>query len=573
MKAQDLQAELKAILEQYAQIENGAEQALVKRLLNLIENMAAQIEALKGEVQELRDENNRLKGEQGKPEIKADKKKNAQDISSEAERRQAQADADAAAGIGEADKDANGKKKRNREPKLPKIKVDREQICQLDKDGLPNDLQFKGYEDVVIQDLIIRTDNVKYRREIYYSPSQKRTYLGELPTDVRGLGQFGPGIRSLIPILKTEGGMSEKRLLGFFQNFGIEISPAYISQQWTGGYELFHREKSDLYRAGIAASDFVQIDDTSARVNGVTHYCQVVCSPLFTGYFTTPNKDRLSVLSVLTDFSSRHYLYGEHAIKLLDTFGLSAKARTAIDAVLQPDLVMTEDEFIDKFMEIDGLGKRQGVHLAEACAIAYYRQQTDFPVINMLMADDAPQFKLISKYLCLCWIHDGRHYKKLTPIVPMHQDVLTDFRGRYWAYYTELLNYKKDPTAAEQTRLDKGFDEIFSIKTGYDDLDDRIAKTLAKKVELLNVLEYPKLPLHNNDAELGARVQARVRDVSFQTKSIAGTKIKDTFMTINQTAKKLGISFYEYVFDRVSGALKLPSLANLITSKVQTVPI
>jgi len=367
--------------------------------------------------------------------------------------------------------------------------------------------------------------------------------------------------------------MSEKRLLGFFQNFDIEISPAYISQHWTGGYELFHQEKSDLYRAGIAASDYIQIDDTSARVNGVNHYCQVVCSPLFTGYFTTANKDRLSVLSVLTNFSPQHYLYDEHAIELLDAFGLSAKARAAIDAVLQPDLVMTEDEFIDKFIEIDGLGKRSGVHLAEACAIAYYQQQTDFPVVNILMADDAPQFKLISKYLCLCWIHDGRHYKKLMPIVPIHQDALSDFRGLYWAYYTELLKYKRNPTAQEKTRLDKRFDELFSIKTGYDDLDDRIAKTLAKKAELLNVLEYPQLPLHNNDAELGARVQARVRDVSFQTKSVAGTKIKDTFMTINQTAKKLGISFYKYVFDRVSGAFKLPSLADLIMSKAQTIPL
>ena len=574
MKAQDLQVELKAILEQYAQIENGAEQALIKRLLNLIENMGAENEALKNNVQELRDENNRLKGEQGKPDIKANKKK-GQDLSSEAERKQAQAEADAKMvdGGGETGVDAKGKIKRNREPKLPKITIDREQICPLNKEGLPNDLQFNGYEDVVIQDLIIKTDNVKYRREVYYSPSQHKTYRGELPKDVRGLGQFGPGIRSLIPILKTEGGMSEKRLLGFFQNFGIEISQPYISQQWTGGYELFHQEKSDLYRAGIAASDYVHIDDTSARVNGINHYCQVVCSPLFTGYFTTPKKDRLSVLSVLTDFSSQHYLYGEHAIKLLDTFGLSAKARTAIGAVLQPDLVMTEDEFIDKCIEIDGLGKRSGMHLAEACAIAYYRQQTDFPVIKMLMADDAPQFKLISEYLSVCWIHDGRHYKKLTPIVPIHQAALIDFRGSYWAYYTELLNYKKDPTAQEKTRLDKRFDELFSIKTGYDDLDDRIAKTLAKKAELLNVLEYPKLPLHNNDAELGARVQARVRDVSFQTKSIAGTKIKDTFLTINQTAKKLGISFYEYVFDRVSGAFKLPSLADLITSKAQTVSI
>ena len=58
----------------------------------------------------------------------------------------------------------------------------------------------------------------------------------------------------------------------------------------------------------------------------------VVCSPLFTAYFTTPNKDRLSVLSVLTDFMPPQYLYNQPAKQLLDTFKLADKARVAIDA-------------------------------------------------------------------------------------------------------------------------------------------------------------------------------------------------------------------------------------------------
>ena len=574
MKAQDLRTDLNAISRLYDPTGSSAEHVVIKRLLNIIEGVATEIEELKGEVQKLRDENNRLKGEQGKPDIKANKKK-AADISSEAERKQAQADAstDVATGGAEVGDDASDKKKRNREPKLPKIKIDHIQICPLVKDGLPDDLKFTGYEDVVIQDMIIRTNNVQYRREVYYSPSQKKFFSAELPDDVRGQGQFGPGIRSLIPFFKTEGGMSEKRILGFFQNFGVEISAAYISQQWTGGYELFHQEKSDLYRAGIAASEYVQIDDTSARVNGVNYCCQVVCSPLFTSYSTVANKDRLSVLSVLSDISPPHYLYNEHAQGLLDTFNLSGKARVAIDAVLPLNVVMTEDEFIDNYIDIGILGERQGTHLAEACAIAYYQQQTEFPIINILVADDAPQFKLITKHLALCWIHDGRHYKKLSPFVPTHQDELTEFRERYWLYYTELLKFKRNPTAQEKIRLSIEFDEIFSSTTGYDDLDERISKTLAKKTELLLVLEYPQLPLHNNASELGARVQARARDVSFQTRNTRGTKIKDTFMTINQTAKKLGVSFYDYVFDRVSNAFKLPSLVELITLKAQNLSI
>ena len=570
MNIQHLQAEINAIHQEAAQIDDSVGRSVFKKLLNLIERLAGENAALESERQELRDEINRLKGEQGKPDIKADKKKTG-DISSEAERKAAEANANQEAGgsDGGTGEDAGDKKKRQREAKLPKIKIDREKICRLDKSGLPDDLEFKGYEDVVVQDLVIVTDNVKYRREVYYSPSQRKSYRGELPEEVRGQGGYGPGIRALIPMLKTEGNQSEKRILGFFRNFGIEVSAAYISQQWTGGYDIFHQEKSDLYRSGIANSPFTQIDATGGRVNGINQHCHIVCSPLFTAYHTTPAKDRLSVLAVLTDFAPPRYLYDQRARDLLCTFKLSGKARLAVEAQMPSGEAMDEPEFKAHLARL-GLGVRQGGRLAEACAIAHYQQQTEFPVIGTLLADDAPQFKLLTRHLGLCWVHDGRHYKKLSPVVPEHQSALAGFKSRYWGYYTELLKYKLGPTPEKKDRLSEQFDGLFATATGYEDLDDRIAKTRANKAELLRVLELPELPLHNNDAELGARAQARVRDVSYQTRSEQGTKIKDTFMSINQTAKKLGVSFYDYVYDRVAGHFKLPSLADLIAQKAQT---
>ena len=570
MNIKDLQAEIKAIDQEVALAQSSGERSVFQKLLNIIERLAGENDSLKSDVQNLSDEINRLKGEQGKPSIKANKKKDG-DISSENERKEAEANANRGTenGHGEEGQNADGKKTRQRESKRPKITIDREHLCPLDKTGLPDDLEFKGYEDMVIQDLVIKTDNVNYRREVYYSPSQRKSYRGELPDPVRGQGEYGPGIRALIPILKSEGNLSEKRILGFFQNFGIEISAAYISQQWTEGYAYFHQEKADLYRSGIAHSDYVQIDDTSARVNGSNQYCQVVCSPSFTAYFTTPSKDRLTVLSVLTDFAPPQYLYNQQARLLLSTFKLADKALDVVDEQLPYDVVMNETEFKTYLNRLNAMGVRQSVHLSEAFAIAYYQQQTEFPLIKTLLADDAPQFKLLTFYLALCWIHDGRHYKKLKPFVPAHQQALAEFLNRYWAYYTELLKYKREPVTATKLRLAEEFDSLFSITTGYDDLDSRIAKTLAKKQELLLVLEQPQLPLHNNAAELGARVQARSRDVSFQTRSESGTKIKDTFMTINQTAKKLGVSFYAYVYDRVAGQYKLPSLADLIMQKAQ----
>ena len=111
------------------------------------------------------------------------------------------------------------------------------------------------------------------------------------------------------------------------------------------------------------------------------------------------------------------------------------------------------------------------------------------------------------------------------------------------------------------------FNTLFSTKTGYQQLDERIAKTQAKRDALLLLLDHPELPLHNSASELAARVQARERDVSPHTMSKAGTQAKDTFTTISQIAKKLGVRTYEYIRDRISGELKLPSLAQLIREK------
>ena len=88
--------------------------------------------------------------------------------------------------------------------------------------------------------------------------------------------------------------------------------------------------------------------------------------------------------------------------------------------------------------------------------------------------------------------------------------------------------------------------------------------TRKKKKPLLLVLVHPFLPLHNNGSELGARVQARIRDINLQTICENGTKSKDTFATIVQTARKMGVNIYRYIFDRVSKKYEIPSLADMI---------
>ncbi len=70
--------------------------------------------------------------------------------------------------------------------------------------------------------------------------------------------------------------------------------------------------------------------------------------------------------------------------------------------------------------------------------------------------------------------------------------------------------------------------------------------------------------MHNNPAELGARQRVRKRDVSLQARCTDGSQAWDTFQTLVATAKKLGVNLFSYVYDRITLANCLPSLASLI---------
>jgi len=106
----------------------------------------------------------------------------------------------------------------------------------------------------------------------------------------------------------------------------------------------------------------------------------------------------------------RQFLYNSEAISLLDSFKLAKKIRQAVDEHLAFNKLYDENEFESLLNNINP-GSQQRTRIMEACAIAAYRDQEEKSQIKIRMCDDAPQFKLLTEELTLCWIHDGRHYK------------------------------------------------------------------------------------------------------------------------------------------------------------------
>ncbi|NES77691.1 MAG: hypothetical protein F6K08_07175 [Okeania sp. SIO1H6] len=95
--------------------------------------------------------------------------------------------------------------------------------------------------------------------------------------------------------------MTQGKLLEFLEDMGISISAGHLSNLLIKNQAFFEREKSEIYEAGLQSSPWQHFDQTGARVGGVNYTTNVVCNPLYTVYFTTANKDRLSVLQGLLD--------------------------------------------------------------------------------------------------------------------------------------------------------------------------------------------------------------------------------------------------------------------------------
>jgi hypothetical protein len=427
---------------------------------------------------------------------------------------------------------------------------------------------FKGYEDVVVQDVVFRTDNVLFHKEKFYSPSQHQTYLASLPQGYNG--QFGPGSKSLALVCYSGAQMSEPKVAELLRSVGVQISDGQVSTFLIKDHAVFHAEKAALYQTGLARSPWQHLDDTSTRVNGQNGYCHIVCNPLYTAYFTTATKDRLTVIDVLTNHRPRRFVVNAEALEVLEACGLSAVRRRQV-AQLPGETIM-EDATMQAWLEahLPGLGPQQRRWILDATAVAAYHADLECPVVRLLVCDDAPQLTLVTEDLALCWVHEGRHYKKLLPYIPRHRALVEDFVQRFWTYYDQLLTYQERPTSAEAGRLEGEFEALFATITGYEALDERIAKTGAKKGCLLMVLTHPEIPLHNNPAELGARARVRKRDVSFGPRTHEGAKAWDTFMTLAQTATKLGVSFYHYIHDRVSGLYQIPALADTIEERAKS---
>jgi Transposase IS66 family len=539
--------------------------SIVQMLMNMVETLSAENAELKNENQKLKDTIKRLKGEQGRPKFTGSGKKPNKDISSQGKEK--------------------GGGTKNNQVKAP-IPIDRRPPVLIPEAGeLPPDATLKFYKTTVVQDLLLRRDNVEYSLAVYHSPSLHTTFEAPLPLEHRH-GGYGSNLRALLHVLHRECDVTESHLEKLLASLGLRISSGTISNILLEPEDWACQEQAAILRAGIEGSPYVQTDSTQNKQKGVKMKTHMICAMYFVAYYTLGSKARLDVLKALlgNPREGLQITFNEQARDLLNGFGISPKDCFRLTELLQEGQSMSLLEF-DEMMKVQAPGiaakKNSYARIRESLALGHYHTQEDFPVADILLSDDAPEYQKIARlFHALCWVHslsrsigNARHYNKLNPQFDWHGHLLEGFKKQYWTFYGKLLDYRQmslEKQKAKKEALSASFDRLFNKTTGYAKLDEQIQRTKANKRELLAVLDCPALPLHNNAAELAARRMVRKRDISLHTWSEKGTRVRDAFLTVIETANKLGVSAFHYITDRISEKYEMPSLASLVAQKYAT---
>ena len=508
---------------------------LVEQLVAFIEQQGNIIQQQAEQIQQLKDEIARLKKQPPKPKIKPsslEKKKKDKSKRPKGKR--------------------PGSKKRR---KTAKLQIHKDE--PIEPKHIPAGSEFRYYKSFVVQDLKIQAFNTRYRLKVYKAPDGS-CVTGQLPVYLNG-GHYGPTLIRFILYQYYHCHVTQPLLLEQLHELDIDISTGHLNNILIENKERFHQEKDHILAIGLQVSSYINVDDTGARHQGQNGYCTHIGNESFSWFESTASKSRINFLKLLRAGHS-DYLINVDAIEYMQSHKLPQYViKPIIDNL---SAIFANECQWNQFLADQGIVKDRHVQIATGGALIGSIIEHGISKHLVIVSDDAGQFNVLLH--ALCWIHANRAIDKIIPYTDEAKKDLETVKDQVWLLYEGLKNYKQNPKLKEKNRLEKMFDKIFSSKTASATLNTVLKRIYQNKSELLLVLDRPDIPLHNNGAESAIREYVKKRKISGSTRSETGRRCRDTFTSLKKTCRKIGLSFWQYLKDRIEQTGFVPDLSELV---------
>ncbi len=431
----------------------------------------------------------------------------------------------------------------------------------------------KGYEEYIVQELVMRAETTRYLRERIVT-ADGQSLLAPLPADVLPGQHFGPNLISHILHQYHNNHVTQPLLQDELAQRGISISAGQINHILTEDKDVFHQEKAELLTAGLASARYIQADDTSARHQGKNGYCTQIGNEFFAYFASTDSKSRLNFLEVLRG-AHRDYVINEVTLAYWRKYELSAELIASLAA--GPTHFVDAAAWNARLHALDMSGARR-LRITTEGALLGSLIAHGLPPDLMVLSDGAGQFNILVH--AACWVHAERPLARMIPYNEEHRLEIERVRQQLWELYQDLKAYRQQPEPAQVPVLTARFEALCMQRTGYPSINNVLNDMREHQADLLRVLERPEVPLHNNASESDIRDYVKKRKISGSTRSDDGRRCRDTFASLKKTCRKLGIRFWDYLQDRVRGLGIVPRLADIVrqrgaestAGKVEAVP-
>lgn len=434
----------------------------------------------------------------------------------------------------------SGSEKRS---KKENFEVDEER--KIEPEELSEGAKLHQYRQYDVQELRIERRNIRFLLGEYELPNGERV-RAELPVEYRQSGHYGPILVSYILYEHYHNRVTQPLIREQLQEWGIDISVGQISRVLTEKKEKFHQEQAEVLRVGLTLSSYVHTDDTGAKHQGKNGYATVIGNDWFSYFHSSSRKSRENFLKVLQGGKSV-YVLNEEAKQYLEGYNL-AKKHWQILSFSDKILANNVDEW-QQYLEKLGINTPKAMKSVSEAALLGGLISQNVSTSLILLSDGAKQFCLLTH--ALCWIHAERGLRKLSGSTAEFRANIEDAQTKLWKYYQKLKAYRENPNQTDKMPLWQEFDDIFNHHyPHHPSLNLVLAAFQEHKQQLLRVLDFPYLPLHNNAAETDIREYVTRRKISGGTRSDLGRQARDTFLGLKKTCRKLGVAFWRYLCSR-----------------------